>query len=287
MAPSTSLPFPPPPPVRHHGNTYTHAHPNPGQTPSDRQKHLQYLHSLLHILLQRHPTLPTQEEEDGQASSGGESLREKNAVRVGRIVRILWGCKEWREGELWREGLAWAGLDIGEGEAQAQESGEEDGDAQADQGDPQSKRRRLDSVEVSSAEETGDEARSRDGRSRSPSHPESSRASSMSLPSEYSGENTQTNGSDAQSKRRERARAVATAERRIEFLRKVAARRRGLRPLMLACRAQELIVLGRWKEALDEIELVLQSPAYRSSPELNLYAGLLVVLVSSEETHTA
>lgn len=286
MAPSTSLPFPPPPPVRHHGNTYTHGHPNPGQPPSDRQKHLQYLHSLLHVLLQRHPTLPLQEDEGGQGSSGGESLREKNAVRVGRIVRILWGCKEWREGELWREGLAWAGLDIGEGEASEDDSENEDGRAEGDRRDLQSKRRRLDSVEAGDAEETSDGARSRNGRSRSPSRPESSRASSLSLLSEHSDEEAQANGVDAQSQRRERARAAAVAERRIEFLRKVAARRRGLvssktlrslradmvvlawaqlidslstlpsqRPLMLACRAQELIVLGRWKEALDEIEL--------------------------------
>lgn len=53
----------------------------------------------MHVLLQRHPTLLTTEE------------KEQNAVRVGRIVRVLWSCKEWREGDLWREGLAWAGLD--------------------------------------------------------------------------------------------------------------------------------------------------------------------------------
>jgi hypothetical protein len=182
----------------------------------------------LHVLLQRHPTLPSQEDEDGQGSSGGESLREKNAVRVGRIVRILWGCKEWREGELWREGLAWAGLDIGEGEVPEDDSENEDGDAEGDHRDLQSKRRRLDSVEAGDAEETSDGARSRDGRSRSPSHAESSRASSLSLPSEHSDEGIQTTGGDVQSQRREKARAAAVAERRIEFLRKVAARRRGL-----------------------------------------------------------
>lgn len=228
MAPSTSLPFPPPPPVRHHGNTYTHAHPNPGQTPSDRQKHLQYLHSLLHVLLQRHPTLPSQEDDEAQGSSGGESPREKNAVRVGRIVRVLWGCKEWREGELWREGLAWAGLDIGEGDNLGDNSADEDGESQRERRDLQSKRRRLDSVEAGDAEETSDGRGSRDGRSPSPLHPESSRASSLSLPSEHSDAEAQTNGGDAQSRRSEQARAVAIAERRIEFLRKVAARRRGL-----------------------------------------------------------
>lgn len=47
----------------------------------------------------------------------------------------------------------------------------------------------------------------------------------------------------------------AAAERRMAFLRKVATRRPALRPLMLAHRAQELIAMGRWREALDEIEL--------------------------------
>lgn len=42
-----------------------------------------------------------------------------------------------------------------------------------------------------------------------------------------------------------------------------------------------MMTLGKWKEILDEIELVIQAEPYRSQPELNLYAGLLVVLLSS------
>ncbi|CAO1635964.1 unnamed protein product [Sympodiomycopsis kandeliae] len=180
------VPFPPPPPTRIQGQTYTHGHStSENAKETDRTKHLTYLHSLLHVLLQRHPTLSDDREKDA------------NAVRVGRIVRLLWSTREWRQGQLWEVGLAWAGLPTSQ-----------DGQQQA-----------------------------------------------------------------------------SMTERRIQFLSAVSSRCRGLRPLMLANRAQELITLGRWKEALDEIELVIQASPYRSSPELNLYAGLLVVLIDDNSSN--
>ena len=207
MAPS--LPFPPEPPIRTRGETYTHGHPYDARNPldysqptthtTDRQRHLQYLHSLMHVLLQRHPTLVTTE------------AKEANATRIGRIIRVLWSRREWRQGELWKEGLAWAGLDT-----IAVDLGQDD------------------QMDVQNEEHAN----------------------------------------------QEHAAEEAAAKRRIAFLKAVASRRRGLvsrlevprnitraiidsnlyrlplqRPLLLAHRIQELVSLGQWKEALDEIEL--------------------------------
>ena len=92
---------PPPPPIRSKGLEYTHGYPPDNrrgkpldftnridsQPRTDRQRHLHYLHSLLYSLLGRHSNL------------AGKKEKEVNAVRVGRIIRVLWSCKEWREGE--------------------------------------------------------------------------------------------------------------------------------------------------------------------------------------------
>lgn len=250
--PPTWSSFPPDPPARIRGQNYTHGHPQDDRRHldhtssatlprSDRQRHLQYLHSLLHVLTQRHPTLIDHES------------KQKNATRIGRIVRILWSCREWREGDLWKEGLAWAGLD--------------DGtilDEQQDQAPP------IDgTADLNQPTSTSLDA---------PPSPTSSAASSS--PASLSDQEQATDSSPEEFARL-KATTLQSTERRLAFLRSVASRRRGLRPLMLANRAQELMSLGRWNEALEEIELVIQSPAYRSFPELNLYAGLLVVLVAS------
>lgn len=119
-----SLPFPPPPPVTYHGNVFSHGFSSSDEVDSpsitsglgvSRSSYLLYLHSLLHILLLRHPTLSqsTPQVEVATASVNGEKLspRAKNAERIGRIVRVLWSSREWREGDLWKVGVSWSGLE--------------------------------------------------------------------------------------------------------------------------------------------------------------------------------
>lgn len=94
------------------------------------------------------------------------------------------------------------------------------------------------------------------------------------------GENGDMDIHDEENASQEHAAEEAATKRRIAFLKAVASRRKGLvsttnsrrnnpgfiadsiwlplplqRPLLLAHRIQELVSLGQWKEALDEIEL--------------------------------
>ncbi|KAJ7068466.1 hypothetical protein C8F01DRAFT_1336320 [Mycena amicta] len=75
--------------------------------------------------------------------------------------------------------------------------------------------------------------------------------------------------------------------RKIDFLRVMMLQRPNDREIILKELSLRLILSGRYREALDDLELYLPSFPYQDNPVLNVYAGLLTLYIAQPDKDSA